>query len=146
MVSLETLSRSKGMETWYTPSVWRTYHTLETLSRLKGMETLVWAVATFPSALWIFGDTFPVEGNRNALSVPTSKTLKLWRHFPAGRESKLFYAKDGQGSFEGILWRHFPVWREWKQWTSDRYLLLGSSTFGDTFPFEGNRNFIFLIS
>ena len=38
----------------------------------------------------VFGDTFPLEGNGNTTDLgPSCNLMRLWRHFPVGREWKL---------------------------------------------------------
>ena len=95
---------------------------LDILSRLKGIETQNCRLPQPVDNPNHFGDTFPVKGNRNFYRIICRKPhpFLLWRHFPIGRESKLYILQ--------II-----------------YSLLGV-IFGDTFPREGNRNFVAFVT
>ena len=62
-----------------------------------------------------FGDTFPREGNRNSSFRPLSIARCFFGDtFPPRRESKLV-VKDGCGKVSDRLWRHFPAGKESKR-------------------------------
>ena len=91
LVSLDTLSRLKGIETFL--YVWRTRvsatRTLDTLSRLKGIETNRWDDIQDAFALWI--------------------------RFPVWRELKPSIRIFDTSTLDDFLWIRFPVWRELKR-------------------------------
>ena len=77
-------------------------------------------------------------------SPGSTASSRLWRHFPARRESKLKLLIVRTGGIVR-LWRHLPDRRESKLKHTLNSGRLRSLCFGDTFPGEGNRNRTTLI-
>ena len=104
------------------------------------METFCLMILRNPQLMCAFGDTFPLEGNRNASYLPNCSkhslsldTLFRWKGIETSNSSSVF-------ALLSSLWRHFPARRESKPHSWGMKKILNS--FRDTFPVAGNRNYI----
>ena len=87
---------------------------------------------------YTFGDTFPGQGNRNQffVSVP-DRLYRLWIRFPGARESKLRLNPHVKGDRHTLDTLSRSKRME-THWVFSRVVC--GYCFGDTFPFKGNGN------